>query len=177
MRSYRLWYGEERQYNRCMRFLQDICHKPKSKQIEFRIHVIELAKHRGIDTAVEAFQVSRSTIYMWMKRLAEGKGQLEALAARSRAPIRRRVRNVNRSITDFIIADRGLHPGIGKKTIKPALDGFCLERCLPVISESTIGRLIKDLKAKGKIVDRKECLRLNAASGKLIQRKKKLEKN
>ena len=47
---------------------------------------------------------------------------------------------------------------------------------MQAISESTIGRLIKDLKAKGKIIDCKESLRLNAASGKLMQRKKKLEK-
>jgi len=79
-------------------------------------------------------------------------------------------------IEQFVIDYRLLHPGVGKEAIKPAMDHFCRQRGLKSISESTIGRVIGDLKARGKLVDPRQHLRLHAGSGRLMVRKQKLER-
>jgi transposase InsO family protein len=60
---------------------------------------------------------------------------------------------------------------IGKEYIKPWLDEFCEGNGFKKISVSTIGRIIKQLKAKGEILSRKE-LSFNAKSGKIGELKK-----
>ena len=94
----------------------------------------------------------------------------------SRAPHQRRERKVNPVIEQYVIDYRLLHPGVGKEAIKPAMDHFCRQRGLKSISESTIGRVICDLKARGKLVDPRQHLRLHAGSGRLMVRKQKLER-
>ena len=54
-------------------------------------------------------------------------------------------------IEHFIINYRSAHPGADKATITPALRAACFGQGINPVSESTVGRLIHDLKEKGQI--------------------------
>ena len=158
-------------YNRCMRLLEDIAGHPQQGLIEKRVKIIRFFDKYGAEAAREAFGYSRSTVYSWKKKLKESGGKLSALAMGCRAPKKRRIRKVNALIKEFVISYRYQHPGVGKETIKPVLDGYCRERNIESISESTIGRLIRDLKDKGRLYDEKIKVRIHGGSGRLLVRK------
>ena len=60
-----------------------------------------------------------------------------------------------------------------KEAIKPALDEYCKEKNIESVSESTIGRVIKDLKELGMLMDNKVKITVHGGSGNLIVKKKK----
>ena len=160
-------------YNRCMNYIQDITDHPQKDEIERRVKVIYFFDKYGVDAMREAYGISRSTVYLWKKRLKDSGGKLSRLAAGNRAPKKRRKRKHNPLIESFLLDYRKSHPGVGKEAIKPALDHFCHEKGLNTISESTIGRLIKDLKGKGKIACHGVKVGMHGGSGKLIFRERK----
>ena len=145
-------------------------------QVRWRINVIEFFEQHGAKLTKEAYGVGRSTVYLWKKRLKEGRGELSSLVPYSRAPIKKRCRMVHPAIREFIIRYRQKHPRVGQEAIKPMLDKYCRKIKIKSISKATIGRLIADLKREGKIKDGRVELRLNARTGKLHERKKKREK-
>jgi hypothetical protein len=161
-------YKGVRGYHRLMRSLEYVNH-PKRAEIERRDKVITFFGRHGLEATREAFGVSRSTIYRWRKALKDSGGRLVALAPRSRAPIRRRTRTVSREVVKFIEGYRNQHPGIGKQAIKPALDEHCDTRGLRTVSESTVGRVISDLRKQGKLPTRTR-FSLNARTGNLVER-------
>ena len=160
-------------YNRCMRYLQDIIGHPKELEIKKRVKIIDFFDKYGVDATKEAFRVSRSTIYLWKKRLKESEGKLSGLSPGDRAPKKRRKRKVNPLIEEFIINYRVKYHGVGKEAIKPALDKYCKENDIDTISESTIGRIIKDFKESGRLMDNNIKVTIHGGSGNLIVRKKK----
>ena len=160
-------------YNKCMRYLQDIIGHPQELEIKRRVKIIDFFGKYGISATREAFKVSRATIYNWKKKLKESEGRLSGLASRSRAPKNKRKRKVNRLIKEFIIKYRSKYNGVGKEAIKPALDEYCKKQGIESISESTIGRVIKDLKERGMIMDNNIKVSIHGGSGNLIIKKKK----
>lgn len=162
-------FGGIRGYHRLMRSLDYLNH-PQREEIEWRVKVIKFFDRYGAEATREAFGVAPSTVYLWKKRLRESQGRLVALASRSRAPIRRRKRKVSPEIVKFIEDYRGEHPGVGKGTIKPALDDFCRQRGLRTVSESTVGRIISDLREQGKLPLRRG-FSLQGRTGKLVERR------
>lgn len=126
---------------------------PQIETIEKRLKIINFFNVYGEEATREAFDVARSTVYLWRKKLKEARGRLTVLTQASKAPKNKRQRKVNPLIINFIKDYRTLHPGVCKETIKPALDKYCRKIGIPSVSESTIGRIIKDLKEKNAIVD------------------------
>jgi hypothetical protein len=100
-----------------------------------------------------------------------GKGRLSSLAPLSRAPKRKRKSKISSAIREFIKQYRIHHPGVGKETVKPELDEYCKRKGLRTISESTIGRVIKELKERGEIPLSKTMLSFHARTGKFVIRK------
>ena len=92
-----------------------------------------------------------STVYLWKQKLREGGGRLIALAPKSRAPKRRRKREVSKEVLAFILRYRTEHLGVGKQAIRPVLDEYCASKRLRTVSESTVGRVIGDLRKAGRI--------------------------
>jgi len=162
-----------RGYNRCMRYLNDIIGHRKEFEIKQRLKTINFFDKYGLAATKEAFEVSRATIYLWKKRLKESDGRLSSLASKSRTPKNKRNRKVNKLIKEFIIDYRCKYKGIGKEAIKPALDEYCKENDIETVSESTIGRVIKDLKGSGMLIDNNIKVTVHGSSGNLIVRKKK----
>jgi hypothetical protein len=55
---------------------------------------------------------------------------------------------------------------VGKETIKPELDSYYKRKRIASVSESTIGRIIKDLKERNLIPDLRSKLSFYGKSGK-----------
>src|SRR5579875_1226820 len=125
-------------------------HKDR-KVIEHRIKVLNFYDCYGAAATKEAFAVSRSTVYLWKKKLKQGHGRLEALAPKSKAPNTRRRRVINELIANFIINERTLHPRLGKDKLHELLMPVCIQAGIACPSTSTVGRILSDLKAQGRL--------------------------
>ena len=101
-------------------------------------------KH-GTESAVDAFGVGRSTIFTWKKQLKISNGHIGALSNKSRAPKSRRFRISNPVLEDKIIELRGIIPSIGKTQIYHQIKNSIKT------SESTVGRVLKDLKKQNRL--------------------------
>ncbi|MDZ7262554.1 MAG: integrase core domain-containing protein [candidate division KSB1 bacterium] len=137
-------------YSRCMQRLNDILNHPRQKEIENRLKVIDFFDEYGAEATRKAFGKSRSTIYLWKQKLKKASGRLSSLAPKDRAPRRRRTRIVHPCIEDFIVTYRTRHPGVDKVTMTPLVKLACEHEGIKPPSESTVGRIIGDLKRKGK---------------------------
>ena len=156
-------------YSCCMRYLNDIFNHPGQKDIEARIKIIEFFDKYGCEATREAFGKSRSTVYLWKQKLKTAGGKLSALAPKDKAPIHRRKRIVYPYIESFIIDYRANHPGVDKATITPVLKAACEKKGIKPPSESTVGRIIHDLKGKSRIPKATK-IRINGLTGKLHAR-------
>jgi transposase InsO family protein len=108
-----------------------------------RATILNFWKKYGLEATKEAFKVSERTLFRWQKKLEEKGGKLEALNNHSRAPKTRRVRRTSEVLQSRIIYLRALHPRIGKAKLTPLLkkEGH-------KVTESTVGRILTDLKKK-----------------------------
>ena len=172
--------------NSCFRGFEELANyaylhdHPQKDIIERRLKIIAFFDEFGERATKEAFLVSRSTVFLWKKKLRETNGKLTSLVPKSRAPLKRRKRETPLALVAFIKDYRRAHPGVSKETIKPALDRYCLKEGLPSISESTVGRVIKDLKEKKLIPQSHSSVSYNATRDKFYtkttKRKKKLRR-
>jgi putative transposase len=138
-------------YSRCMQRVSDILNHPGQKAIEDRLKIIDFFDEYGDEATRKAFGKSRSTIYLWKHKLKSSGGKLSSLAPGNRAPHHKRKRVIDPFIRSFIIGYRTNHPGVDKTTIAPVLKAACLKADIRPISESTVGRIIHDLKSQGRL--------------------------
>ena len=120
--------------------------------VSFRIKVLEHKKQYGIDSAISAFSVSRSIIYHWQKVYQKSYNNSKSLIPKSTRPKHIRVSKIDYHIVDQITKLRNQYRNLGKSKLKVFLDEFCRDNQLNPISESSIGRCIKHLKARGSII-------------------------
>ncbi|HET8991416.1 MAG TPA: integrase core domain-containing protein [Candidatus Saccharimonadales bacterium] len=144
-------YGFVTGYARKAMNIQDITHHKDRKVIEHRIKVLNFFDRYGPEATKEAFSVSRSTVFLWKRKLKDGNGQLVALAPASRAPNTRRRRYTPDTVTGYIIKERELHPRLGKAKLREGLKPVCAQAGLTCPSVSTVGRVLSDLKAQGRL--------------------------
>ncbi len=161
-----------RSYSRLMQFINDITSHPERRSIETRLKIIDFFHQYGAEATKKAFGKSRSTIFLWKQRLRVADGRLSALAPGNKAPHRKRRRVVAPFVERFIIDYRTEHAGADKTTIAPVLKAACENASIKPPSESTVGRIIHDLKERGRI-PRKTRLSLNARTGKLCARERR----
>ena len=153
-------------YIHFMDYIADYQDHPQKRVIEQRLEILKFFDEFGMEATKKAFHKSRSTIFLWKKKLAKANGKLSVLAPGNRAPIHRRKRIINPFIARFIIDYRTDHPGVDKTTLTPALTQACARAGIKPISESTVGRIIHDLKKRGSLPQAHR-LRLNGMTGKL----------
>ncbi len=149
-----------------MNYVVDYLDHPQKAVIDKRLQILQFYDEFGMEATKKAFKKSRSTIFLWKKTLAQAGGKLSALAPLSRSPKHRRKRIINPFIAQFIINYRTLHPGVDKTTITPALISACQRAGIKPVSESSVGRIIHDLKTRGS-VPKTSRVRLNGQSGKV----------
>ena len=162
-------------YIRFMQYINNILDHPKKEAIEQRIEIIKFFDDYGALATRRAFGKSRSTIYLWKQKLNKAEGKLSALAPRDKAPLRKRRRLVHPFIIDFILKYRTDHPGVDKTTITPVLVMACQRVGIKPISESTVGRIIHDLKERGRL-PKSTKLTMNARYDRLLVREPKPKK-
>ncbi len=149
-----------------MEYVLDYTDHPQRTIIERRLEILKFFDKFGLEATRTAFHKSRSTIFSWKRKLITANGKLSALAPGNRAPVHRRNRVIHPFIAQFIIAYRSQHPRADKTTITPTLAAACIKTGVQPVSESTVGRIIHDLKAKGRLPQNSR-LRINAVNGQL----------
>ncbi len=155
-----------------MNYIYNFTNHPKKEFIERRLRIIKFFDEFGEKATKIAFGKSRSIIYLWKQKIKKLGGKLSALAPETTKPKRFKGSKVDCRIKQFIENYRHEHPGVSKETIYPELLEYCLKNNLSAISESTIGRIIKELKDKGRLPQHLK-LSYYARTGKLVARKKK----
>ena len=158
-----------RGYCGLMNYISNIAHlDEKIKRIVYhRIRVIEFFREFGLKATKKAFKTGKSTIHAWKKKLTDSGGKLSSLAPLSKAPKTRSKRKALPAHYQFIEQYRSQHPGVSKFAIKPALDAYSRDFGISTISESTVGRIIKELKNKNKIPNYKLKTVIYGKTGKL----------
>lgn len=162
----------KRGYRRLMQYISNISHLDKKirEVIERRIKILEFFDEFGLLATQKAFETGRSTIYLWKSNLKQSGGKLSSLAPGSKVPKTRSKRVWQKEIVDFIVLYRTKHPGTDKLTVKPVLDAFCRSINIETVSMSTVGRIIKDLKERGRIPAYQPKTSFNGKTGKLSVR-------
>ncbi len=153
-------------YSHFMHYVVDYLDHPQKAIIEQRLEILKFYDEFGEEATRRAFKKSRSTIFLWKQRLARAGGKLSTLAPGNRTPKHRRRRIIHPFIAQFIIDYRTRHPGVDKTTITPALALACKLTAVKPVSESTVGRIIHDLKERGSL-PKSSRIRLNGMTGKL----------
>ncbi len=141
-------------YSRWMQKIYDILSPPRRKELEEREKIIEFFDEYGSQATRKAFNKSRSTIYLWKQKLVSSKGKISSLAPGDKAPKNKRRRTLDPFIERFILDYRTRHPGVDKVTITPVLKPACESKGIKPPSESSVGRIIHDLKEKGRLPKR-----------------------
>lgn len=129
-----------------------------------RLKAIEFWDKHGLDACLDAFNVSRRTLFSW-KKLYKQNGT-HGLIPKSTAPKHTQKRSWPISIINKIRAFRKQLPNLGKEQVYVKLKPWCDNRGLDCPSVSTIGRLIADahdkmrvspanLNSKGKVKKRR----------------------
>lgn len=91
---------------------------------------------------MDAFGVSRRTLYRWRKLLREKGGNPAALAARSCRPRRMRQPHHDVRLVAEIRRLRTLYPNLGKAKLHVLLKPWCEQHGIRLPSVATIGRII-----------------------------------
>jgi transposase InsO family protein len=136
-----------------------------TEEAQTRAKMLTFWKKHGYTATKEAFNVSRPTLFRWQKELRAGKGKLEALNPKSRAPIRRRKRIIPKPVEELIMKERRMER-IGKDKIAVLLK----EDGIAHLSSSTVGRILGDLKKDGKLPDPVR-VTVSGRTGRMIERK------
>jgi transposase InsO family protein len=152
-----------------MEMVYDITNHPKQKDIEKRIEIIKFFDDFGAEATNRAYGTGRSTVYLWKQKLKQADGKLSALTPGDRTPKNKRHRVISPFIERFIIEYRTVHPGADKTTITPALTAACRDARVRPVSESTVGRVIRDLKERRKL-PRSNKITINGLTGNLLVR-------
>jgi len=111
--------------------------------VAFRVQVIEHAHDFGWRSAVSAFGISKSILYVWKKRYDLSRHHIKSLIPISTRPQKLREMHTHPEIITFIKSVRtGDHP-MNKYTIKPLLDAYCAHLSVASVGTTTIGKLIR----------------------------------
>jgi len=115
----------------------------ESEVAQKKMEIINFYDEFGEKATIQAFGADRKVISRWKKRLNQNGGKLASLIPYSTKPKKTRAVTYNSKIVDFIKEARDEHPRLGKEKIKGDLDEYCQKEGLVIVSESTIGNIIK----------------------------------
>jgi transposase InsO family protein len=114
--------------------------------VQVRLNIIKFFDEYGARATKKAFGFCRSTVFLWKKRYKDSKEDARSLIPDSKRPKRTRIMVVDGRILSFLRNLRENNYRLGKEKIKPLLDIYCKELGIPAISESKVGKIIKQNK-------------------------------
>jgi len=150
--------------------------------LRFKYMITDKAQHKariltfwarhGIEAACDHAKRSQSTLYRWKLDLERSGGKLESLNDGRTNKEAKRKRITDLRIEQYIINTRKEHPRYGKAKLTKDITEECLDWEIKAPSESTVGRIIKDLKERNKLPEYTK-YSLSGKTGKLIVKKQR----
>ena len=113
-------------------------HHMATERAKRRLTIIAFWEKHGVEATVDAFHVSRRTLYRWKAKLKVAHGHVDGLNEKSTAPQRRRRREYPPLFLERVLELRRVHERTGKKKLAALLG----------VSESYAGRTLVDLKTR-----------------------------
>jgi len=113
-----------------------------SEEAKRRVKILRFWEKYGLEATIEAFGVSKRTLFRWKRAYKESNGDITVLNPKSRKPKRVRKSQVPLEIVRQIRKLRSEYPNIGKTKLYHLLKPFCEAKGLNTPSASTIGRII-----------------------------------
>jgi transposase InsO family protein len=110
--------------------------------VRHRLKVLGHWQQFGLASTINAFGVSKSTLYVWRRLLAQTSGNSIALKPGSKRPKTVRANQWDAQIVAHIKQLRKQCPNLGKEKLFAKLVPFCQLHSLELPSVSTIGRII-----------------------------------
>jgi len=126
------WYGVKRYALR----MQSV-----SETAQKRVRILEFWNCHGLSAAMDAFGVSRRTLYHWQRAYRAAEGKAHALNNKNRAPLRRRGKRAwDAGVLERLLQLRAQLPAIGLEKLHVFLLDWCEPRGLHCPSVSTLRR-------------------------------------
>lgn len=140
------------------------------QEVEKRAKILTFWKAYGLSATKSAYSISKRTLHRWQSALNDGNGKLVALDPKSRAPKNKRKRDVPDEVRSSIISMRKAHYRLGKEKLQVILEtkGY-------VLSASTVGRILSDLKEQGQLPNPKK-YSYNGRTGRFEEKHRKPKK-
>ena len=125
-----------------------------------REYILAFWKEHGPAATKDAFNVCERTLYRWQNDPVP-KSRIHRTGYAKR--------QINPVLASEILNLRSLHPRLGKEKLTPLLQAFCAVQGINAPSEPTVGRMLAQLKAEGRLPSGRE-LHLHASTGRLIEK-------
>jgi len=109
----------------------------------FRLHVLKHYYKYGYQSAVDAFDVKKSTLYDWKKTYELSGKRPVSVVPRSTRPHSTRIMATDGKLVEFIKQMRKDYGNVGQNIIKPFLDTYAKKLDIPTIGLTTIAKVIK----------------------------------
>lgn len=116
--------------------------KPLSEEARRIIMISEFGLKHGYEAAIDAYRISKTTYYAYLKKYKLNKDEGLPIEIKSKRPNQLRTKCWNSKIVWFVCKMRHDHPNIGKDKIKYYLDIFCAKRNIKSVSTGTIQNII-----------------------------------
>src|SRR4030067_46101 len=130
-------------YCRLMKTIESCLKFETSDVAKFRLHVWEYYYQYGLKPTMDAFGVSKTSLYRWKDSLEKSKGRLVSLVPTSTRPKTSRAMLTNLRLVEFIKEMRKEHGNVGSHIIKPFLDKYATLLSVPSVSYSNIEKVIR----------------------------------
>lgn len=130
-------------YGNFMKFYHNLKTTGLSEVAQRRLEALKFLENHGLGATLDAFKVSRASLYSWRRTLSGSRHNSTSLIPKSTRPLRVRRMVVDEKILAFIRNLRENNHRLGKAKIKILLDVYCAEAKLPMVSVSLIGKIIK----------------------------------
>lgn len=130
-------------YGLLMKTLENSLAFEASDIAKFRLHVINHHAKHGLQSALDAFGVKKSTFYDWKKAYESSRRRIVSLVPKSTRPHLVRKMETDWQLVEFIKQMRQDYGNVGKNIIKPFLDAYAKEIGISSIGLTTIGKVIK----------------------------------
>jgi len=127
----------------------------------------------GWRSTVDAYEVSKTSLYRWRSDYEKSQKRLNSLVPRSTKPRKLREMKTDWRLVEFLREFRKTYGNLGKEKIKPFLDEFAFSLDIPSLSCTTIAKVIKrkgftEKTRKAKKIQRRDGLRVRYAPRELL---------
>jgi len=135
---------------------------------EFKVKAVKHYLKFGLDSTLSAFGVSKASVFNWLSKTKNK----QSLINKNRRPINVRKRETNRMIILFIQGIKIKYPFLGKAKVKAMLDKYCIKNDLITVSESSVGRIVKDLEKDNRLPKQLPQFSFMARTGRITDKNK-----